>query len=90
MSDEQKAIEMPSKNNDKKVKAAKKTNKKSIGWILGVVILILISVTFIIPATAFSGNHSSTGLKFGAYKGKNVELNYNSYFYYQLQNVYNY
>ncbi|MBQ0070436.1 MAG: peptidyl-prolyl cis-trans isomerase, partial [Spirochaetales bacterium] len=33
---------------------------------------------------------SSTGLKFGAYKGKNVELNYNSYFYYQLQNVYNY
>lgn len=89
MSDDQKAIKMPAKKGDNKEKA-KNSNKKSIGWIFGVVILILISVTFIIPATAFSGNSTSSGVKFGSYNGKDIELTYNSYFYYQLQNVYNY
>ena len=53
MSDEQKALEMPVKKNDKENKPKKKNTKKSLGWIIGVVVLILISLTFILPSTMF-------------------------------------
>ena len=90
MSDEQKAAVMPQNKNDKEKNPKKKSSqKKSIGWIIGVVVLILISITFVLPATAFSGSGSSA-VQFGKYNGKSIELTYDSYFYYQLQNYYNY
>ena len=88
MSDEVKAMETPAKKNDKE-KKPKNTNKKSLGWIIGVVVLILISVTFVLPSTMFYGG-SSSAISFGKYNGKSIELTYDSYFYYQLQNYYNY
>ena len=59
MSDEQKALEMPVKKNDKDKKPKKKNVKKSLGWIIGVVVLILISLTFVLPSTMFYGDSSS-------------------------------
>lgn len=73
---------------DKKVKKAKKGDKKSIIWIIGVVILILISATFILPTTMFSSTQNA--VSFGKYKGKSIDLTANSYFYYQLQSIYSY
>ena len=89
MSDEQKALEMPVKKNDKENKPKKKNTKKSLGWIIGVVVLILISLTFILPSTMFYGG-SSSAVSFGKYDGKSIDLTYDSYFYFQLQNYYNY
>ena len=89
MSDEQKALEMPVKKNDKENKPNKKKTKKSLGWIIGVVVLILISLTFVLPSTLFYGDNSST-ISFGKYDGKSIDLTYDSYFYFQLQNYYNY
>lgn len=90
MSDEEKALEMPVKKNDKEKKPKKKNNtKKSFGWIIGVVVLILISLTFVLPSTMFYGD-SSSAISFGKYDGKSIDLTYDSYFYFQLQNYYNY
>ena len=69
MSDEEKALEMPVKKNDKENKPNKKKTKKSLGWIIGVVVLILISLTFVLPSTLFYGDNSST-ISFGKYDGK--------------------
>ena len=52
-------------------KPKKPHNKKSIGWIIGVVVLILISITFILPTTALAGNHE---IIFGSIRGKDVSL----------------
>ena len=57
-------------------KPKKPHNKKSIGWIIGVVVLILISITFILPTTFLAGNHE---IVFGSIKGKDVALT-NQYF----------
>lgn len=75
---------------DKKKKDNKKkkdSDHKSIGWIIGVAVLILISIAFIIPATGFttSGNQ---GVSFGSYNGEDIELSYGSYFHTQLNNLY--
>ncbi|MCI7606530.1 MAG: peptidyl-prolyl cis-trans isomerase [Spirochaetales bacterium] len=88
MSDGEKALEMPVKKNDNDKKPKKKT-KKSLGWIIGVVVLILISLTFLLPSTMFYGD-SSSSISFGKYNGNSIELTYDSYFYFQLQNYYNY
>lgn len=50
-----------------------KKDRKSIGWIIGVVVLILISITFILPTTIFSmGNTGDQVL--GVYDGKKIKL----------------
>ncbi len=61
---------------------------KSIGWIIGVVVLILISVTFILPTTVFSTSNSPK-ITFGRYNGKdiNLEFTYDNYFYNQLYSL---
>lgn len=61
---------------DKKEKAKKKPRKdrKSIGWIIGVVVLILIAITFILPTTIFSGS-SAADVVFGRYNEKDIALN---------------
>lgn len=93
--DEKKIVEFPKekKNNgpegDKKVKTAKvKKPHKSIGWFFGIVILILISITFILPTTIFTP--SSSDIVFGKYDGKKISLELDSFFYYQLQTIANY
>ena len=64
-----------------------KKNHKSIGWIIGVVVLVLISITFIFPATGFS-TRNNNAISFGSYNGEAIELSYGNYFYTQLNNLY--
>lgn len=85
MSEEKSALQ-PKK--DDSVKKAKKGNKFSIPWIIGIVVLILISLTFVLPTTMFSSTES--GVNFGKYDGKKIDLTADSYFYYQLQSIYSY
>lgn len=81
-------------NEDKTVATVKENSKKkkknqfSLVWIIGIVILILISLTFVLPTTLFSSTQSA--ISFGKYDGNSIELTNTSYFYYQLQSIYNY
>ncbi len=70
------------------VKKKKKKGGFSPLWIVGVVILILISLTFVLPTTLFSSTQSA--ISFGKYDGKSIELTNTSYLYYQLQSIYSY
>ena len=95
-SDDEKKTAMVSSNkkedgkNEKTAVKAQKVKKphKSWAWFFGVLILILISITFILPTTVFSAGNSSS-LVFGKYNGKKIALELDSYFYYQLQNIAN-
>lgn len=69
-------------------KAKNKSKGKSIGWIVGVVVLILISISFVLPQTMFYD--SSSAISFGKYDDKSIEMTYDSYFYYLLQQYYAY
>ena len=90
---------MPSDNNangavlpekGKNSKKDKKHGKKSIGWIIGVIVLILISVTFILPVTVFSTSNTPK-ITFGSYNGEDItlEYTYDNYFYNILVNLAN-
>ncbi len=90
---------MPSDNNangavipekGKNSKKDKKHGKKSIGWIIGVIVLILISVTFILPVTVFSTSNTPK-ITFGSYNGEDITLEYayDNYFYNVLINLAN-
>ena len=57
-------------------KPKKNKNRKSIGWIIGVVVLILISITFILPTTFLAGNND---IVFGSIRGKDISYT-NQYF----------
>ena len=83
-SDNQKGIEFPQQGNGKH-NGGKKHQKRSIGWIIGVVVLILISITFILPTTALSGSGSS--IEFGRYNGEKIELEYGNFFYNQISSL---
>ena len=85
-SDNEKGIAFPEKGNKNHQKEHKdKKHGKSIGWIIGVIVLILISVTFILPTTIFSTTSAQT-IEFGKYNGEKIELvpSYDNYFYNQL------
>ena len=75
-------------NGKKKNGKDKKKHGKSAGWIIGVIVLILISVTFILPTTVFSTGNSRS-INFGSYNGDEIslELAYDNYFYNQLYSL---
>lgn len=90
--DEKNVVEFPNgkksqKNIEKKKK--KKVTAKQVGWVFGIVVLILISLGFVLPATGFS-TLKDTSIVFGKYDGKKIELKNGNFFYYQLQNIANY
>ena len=95
--DEKKIVEVPAKDKGGKTnvsangaKEAKiKKPHKSLAWFFGVLILILISITFILPTTVFTSTNANQPV-FGKYNGKKIRLEADSYFYYQIQNYANY
>lgn len=89
-SNDEKSVSFPSQSKGKKDSKDKKPQKfgKSIGWFFGIAILVFICITFILPATLFTQDNSK--IVFGKYDGKDIALSYDSYFYYQLQNVADY
>lgn len=64
----------------------KKKTKFSIFMLLGIIVLILISITFIIPGAAFGGMKKNE-LVFGKYDGESIAYSYDNYFYNQYQNA---
>ncbi len=95
-SKDENVIEFPGKGNSKQGKDTKKPKTpksrksitRTIGWIAGVVILVLISVTFILPTTIFSSS-SGSSYTFGKYNGEKITLEYGNYFYLTVNNIYN-
>ena len=63
-------------------------NKKSIGWWVGVIVLILVSVTFVLPAAGIGSLFSKSEIVFGTYNGKDIAYKPGNYFYNQVQNLY--
>ena len=78
-----KGVTFPSGKKEKEKK--EKKHGRSIGWIIGVVVLILISVTFVLPTTVFSTNNGQK-IVFGSYNGEEIAFipSYDNYFYNQL------
>lgn len=72
----------------KKEAALKPKRKITIGWVLGMIILILIAVSFVLaPAIeAFVGKSTSNGIVFGKYGKQEIKYVYGNYFYDQVQN----
>ncbi|MEA4861075.1 MAG: SurA N-terminal domain-containing protein, partial [Sphaerochaeta sp.] len=72
----------------KKEAALKPKRKITIGWVLGMIILILIAISFVLaPAIeAFVGKRSSDGIVFGTYGKEEIKYAYGNYFYDQVQN----
>ncbi len=89
--DEKNVVEFPNgrKSHKEAGKKKKKITAKQVGWVFGVVVLILISLGFILPATGFT-TLSDTSIVFGKYDGKKIELKNGNFFSYQLQNIANY
>ena len=73
----------------KKEAALKPKQKITVGWVLGMIILILIAVSFVLaPAIeAFVGKgNNSNGIVFGTYGKEEIKYAYGNYFYDQVQN----
>ncbi len=72
----------------KKEAVAKPKQKITLGWALGMLILILIAISFVAaPAIeAFVGKRSSSSLVFGKYGKENIAYAYGNHFYDQVQN----
>ena len=75
--------------NNTQVKKAKKGDKKSFIWILGVAVLILLGLVMVLPTTCLADT-SSNLVSFGTYNGKKIELTSNSFLYFQYVQLYNY
>ncbi len=68
--------------------ALKPKRKITVGWVLGMLILILIAISFVLaPAIeAFVGKSTSNGIVFGKYGKQEIKYAYGNYFYDQVQN----
>ena len=58
----------------------KKKAKHNIAWVIGCVVLILISITFILPSTGLMGLQR-TKFVFGKFGYKEIDYSMDSYFY---------
>lgn len=76
------------KKDTREAKAKKPHSKKSFGWWAGVIILILISITFILPATGISFLFMDDSIEFGRYDGEPIAYENGSYMYNQYINLY--
>lgn len=68
-------------------KAAKPKKKLSLGWWLGMIVLILIAITFVLPTGAMFTGNTNTDIVFGKYGKENISFSYNNYFHQQYQNI---
>ena len=73
---------------DKKALAVKPKKKISLSWVLGMIILLLIAVSFVLaPAIeALMGGKNSNSIVFGKYGKEDISYSYGNYFYDQVQN----
>ena len=69
-------------------KGKKPHGKKSFAWWAGVIVLILISITFILPATGVTSLFMDTSIEFGRYNGTPIEYANGSYMFNQYYNLY--
>ena len=81
-----KAVER--KESDNKKNDKKPHTKKSWLWWVGVIILILISITFILPATGISTLFMTSSIEFGRYNGEAITYENGSRMYNQYLNLY--
>ncbi|MGH0054112.1 MAG: peptidylprolyl isomerase [Sphaerochaetaceae bacterium] len=81
------AVETKGKNEA----ALKPKRKITIGWVFGMIVLILIAISFVLaPAIqAFVGQSTSNGVVFGKYGKEEIKYTYGNYFYDQVQNYAN-
>ncbi|AEV28894.1 PPIC-type PPIASE family protein [Sphaerochaeta pleomorpha str. Grapes] len=72
---------------DQKAMAIKPKKKVTIGWVMGMIILILIAISFVLaPAIeALVGRNQSNEIVFGQYGKDNIKYTSNNYFYDQVQ-----
>ena len=73
---------------DKSHNEKKPHKKKSFAWWAGVIVLILISITFILPATGISSLFVDSSIEFGSYGGEPIEYANGSYMYKQYSSLY--
>ena len=73
---------------EQKVVAVKAKRKITPGWVFGMVVLLLIAVSFVLaPAIqAFVGPNNADGIVFGKYGKEDIKYAYGNYFYDQVQN----
>ncbi|MDD4574754.1 MAG: peptidylprolyl isomerase, partial [Sphaerochaeta sp.] len=73
---------------EQKVLAVKPKQKITVGWIFGMIVLLLIAVSFVMaPAIqAFVGPKNADGIVFGKYGKEDIKYAYGNYFYDQVQN----
>lgn len=73
---------------EQKVIAVKPKKKITLGWVFGMIILLLIAVSFVLaPAIqAFVGPKNADGIVFGKYGKEDIKYAYGNYFYDQVQN----
>jgi len=74
-------------NKDQKVVAVKQKSKITPGWVFGMIVLLLIAVSFVLaPAIeALVGPKNSDGIVFGKYGKEDIKYAYGNYFYDQVQ-----
>ena len=73
---------------DKSHNEKKPHKKKSFAWWAGVIVLILISITFILPATGISSLFVDSSIEFGSYGGEPIEYANGSDMYNQYSSLY--
>ncbi|HKL59019.1 MAG TPA: SurA N-terminal domain-containing protein [Sphaerochaeta sp.] len=73
---------------EQKVVAVHSKRKITPGWIFGMIVLLLIAVSFVLaPAIqAFVGPKNADGIVFGKYGKEDIKYAYGNYFYDQVQN----
>ena len=64
------------------------SKEKSFAWWAGVIVLILISITFILPATGISSLFVDSSIEFGSYGGEPIEYANGSDMYNQYSSLY--